>query len=61
MEQKNKVFARGFRVDEQTPGSGVGLNIVKDILEIYKGEIWLEKSSLLKGLKVNVGLPVSLI
>ena len=60
-EQKNKVFARGFRVDEQTPGSGLGLNIVKDILEIYKGEIWLEKSSLLKGLKVNVVLPVSLI
>ena len=60
-EQKNQVFARGFRVDEQTPGSGLGLNIVKDILEIYKGEIWLEKSSLLKGLKVNVILPVSLI
>ena len=60
-EQKNKVFTRGFRVDEQTPGSGLGLNIVKDIVEIYKGEIWLEKSSLLKGLKVNVVLPVSLI
>jgi signal transduction histidine kinase len=60
-EQKNEVFARGFRVDEQTPGSGLGLNIVKDILEIYKGKIWLEKSSLLKGLKVNVVLPVSLI
>ena len=60
-EQKNKVFTRGFRVDEQTPGSGLGLNIVKDIVEIYKGEIWLEKSSSLKGLKVNVVLPVSLI
>ena len=60
-EQKNKVFTRGFRVDEQTPGSGLGLNIVKDIVEIYKGEIWLEKSSSLKGLRVNVVLPVSLI
>ena len=60
-EQKNKVFVRGFRVDELTPGSGLGLNIVKDIVEIYKGEIWLEKSSSLKGLKVNIVLPVSLI
>ena len=60
-EQKNKVFTRGFRVDEQTPGSGLGLNIVKDIIEIYKGEIWLEKSSSLGGLKVNIILPVSLI
>ena len=60
-EQKNKVFTRGFRVDEQTPGSGLGLNIVKDIVEIYKGEIWLEKSSSLEGLRVNIVLPVSLI
>ena len=60
-EQKNKVFTRGFRVDEQTPGSGLGLNIVKDIVEIYKGKIWLEKSSSLGGLKVNIILPVSLI
>ena len=60
-EQKNKVFTRGFRVDEQTPGSGLGLNIVKDIVEIYKGKVWLEKSSSLGGLKVNIILPVSLI
>jgi len=60
-EQKNKVFTRGFRVDEQTPGSGLGLNIVKDILEIYKGEIRLEKSPSLGGLRVNIVLPVSLI
>ena len=60
-EQKNKVFTRGFRVDEQTPGSGLGLNIVKDIVEIYKGKVWLEKSSSLGGLKVNIILPVSLV
>ena len=59
--QKNKVFMRGFRVDEQTPGSGLGLNIVKDIVEIYKGKVWLEKSSSLGGLKVNIILPVSLV
>ena len=38
-----------------------GLNIVKDIVEIYKGKIWLEKSNSFGGLKVNIILPVSLI
>ena len=47
-EQKNKVFTRGFRVDEQTPGSGLGLNIVKDIVEIYKGKIWHRVKLLIK-------------
>ncbi len=60
-EKQNKVFTRGFRLDEQTPGSGLGLNIVKDIVEIYKGEIWLKKSEKLGGLQVNIKLPMSLV
>ena len=60
-EEMKKVFARGFRLDEQTPGSGLGLNIVKDIIEIYKGEIWLKKSNDFGGLEVNIKLPISFI
>ena len=41
-EQMNKVFARGFRMDEQKPPF---INIVKDIVETYmKGKIDLNKS-----------------
>ena len=58
-EQLTNVFARGFRLDEQKPGTGLGLNIVKDIVETYKGKVWLTRSKNLGGLKVNVLLPMS--
>ncbi len=58
-DELTKVFARGFRLDEQKPGTGLGLNIVKDIVETYKGKVWLKKSNSLGGLEVNVELPIS--
>jgi len=58
-DKMKKVFARGFRLDEQTPGTGLGLNIVKDIVETSKGKVWLTKSSELGGLEVNIILPLS--
>lgn len=53
------VFNRGYRLDEQTQGTGLGLNIVKDAVENASGSVWLEKSSF-GGLKVNIILPLSL-
>ena len=38
-DKMKKVFARGFRLDEQTPGTGLGLNIVKDIVKHLKGSM----------------------
>ena len=61
VKKMNEVFARGFRLDEQTPGTGLGLNIVKDIVEFYKGKVWLEKSKELGGLQVNIRLPISIV
>ena len=59
VEEMNKVFARGFRLDEQKPGTGLGLNIVKDIVETYmKGSVSLKKSEKLGGLEVNIILPM---
>ena len=58
MQKRSEVFARGFRLDEQTPGTGLGLNIVKDTVEIYSGKVWLS-DSIFNGLEVNVILPLS--
>lgn len=56
-EKRKKVFQRGFRLDEQIPGTGLGLNIVKDTVEIYSGKVWLSESKY-GGLEVNLILPL---
>lgn len=42
-EEKSKVFERFYRVDQsrssEIPGSGIGLAIVKELVELYHGEI----------------------
>ena len=37
------------------------LAFVKDIVEIYKGKVWLDKSREFGGLQVNIIFPVSVI
>ena len=50
------VFRIGERLDEQVPGSGLGLPIVRDLAQLYGGEIRLEHSSK-GGLKAMLKLP----
>lgn len=50
------VLKRGRRLDETTPGSGLGLSIVVDLAKLYGGELSLEKSPL-GGLRARLVLP----
>ncbi len=57
-EAREAVFSRGERLDEATPGSGLGLNIVRDIAGLYGGGVQLDRSDL-GGLKAELTLPAA--
>jgi signal transduction histidine kinase len=56
--EREQVLSRGTRIDEQVQGHGLGLGIVRDIVEYCGGEISLQQSSL-GGLAVVIHLPAS--
>ena len=47
------VLKRGSRLDETKDGAGLGLSITKDIIDLYGGDLKLEKSTM-GGLKVTI-------
>lgn len=55
-ELRAQVLNRGARIDEQIQGHGLGLGIVRDIVEHCKGELSLHQSPL-GGLQVVIRLP----
>ncbi len=57
-QQREDVLARGKRLDQSTPGSGLGLSIVSDLVGAYGGTMALEDSDL-GGLKVIIRLPLA--
>lgn len=57
-EQREAALERGSRLDETTPGSGLGLSIVVELTRAYGGKITLADSDL-GGLKVLLELPAA--
>ena len=55
-EQRRQALRRGRRLDEAAPGSGLGLSIVKELAEMYHGELRLDASPL-GGLRAALRLP----
>ncbi|BDM23888.1 MULTISPECIES: sensor histidine kinase [Pseudomonas] len=54
--QRLQVLERGSRLDEQVDGHGLGLGIVRDIVEAWGGRLALLESAL-GGLRVSIELP----
>ncbi|PVZ43817.1 sensor histidine kinase [Pseudomonas sp. CC120222-01a] len=54
--QRLQVLGRGSRLDEQVDGHGLGLGIVRDIVEAWGGQLALLQSPI-GGLRVSIELP----
>ena len=54
-EEQQRILLRGQRADQDTPGHGLGLAMVKEILLLYKGEIMISESDL-GGAKIVIKL-----
>jgi signal transduction histidine kinase len=57
-DQRQAALERGARMDETTPGSGLGLSIVVELTRAYGGKITLADSEM-GGLKVLLELPAA--
>ena len=61
-EDQKKIFQRFFRSeDDQThkaPGTGLGLNITKSLVEMQGGRIWFE-SEFRNGTTFHITVPIS--
>ncbi|MDX5373000.1 MAG: sensor histidine kinase [Pseudomonadaceae bacterium] len=55
-ERREAVLGRGTRLDEQVAGHGLGLGIVRDMVDAWGGSLSLEDSPL-GGLRVQIRLP----
>lgn len=53
--EKKRILLRGQRADQNTPGHGLGLAMVNDILLLYKGEMKITNSGL-GGAKIIINL-----
>ena len=59
-QERERIIGRGERLDTSHPGQGIGLSVVKDIVESYGGELSLDDSPL-GGAAFRVRLPSAAI
>ena len=57
-EEIEEALKRGARLDEATPGSGLGLSIVEDLADAYKGSLEFSRSEM-GGLQAELRLPIA--
>lgn len=55
--QTGAAMARGARLDEASPGQGLGLSILTETVELYQGSVSFDRSEALGGLRARLTLP----
>ncbi|BAZ92802.1 putative histidine kinase [Thiohalobacter thiocyanaticus] len=54
---RDRILQRGVRADEATPGHGIGLAMVRDIVQAYGGRLEIDASAELGGARLVLVLP----
>ena len=60
-EQKMQIFERGIRADSYQQGHGIGLAIVRDLVDSYHGQLVVSKSEKLGGAKFELSFAKNMI
>jgi signal transduction histidine kinase len=58
-EELARLTQRGVRIDEAAAGHGIGLAVVRDVVEQYGGTLSFGRSEQLGGFSARVSLPVT--
>ena len=58
---QEKIFGLFDKLDPKSEGSGLGLTLVKRIVELYKGRIWVESEGVGKGCCFRFTLPGAMV
>lgn len=58
-EESQRMFERGVQLDEQRPGSGLGLDIVRTLADTYGGSVQVLDASPLGGARLRLCLPAA--
>jgi signal transduction histidine kinase len=56
LDDRKRILERGARADEQVDGQGLGLAMVREIVELYDGTLEIGDSAL-GGARIEVVLP----
>ncbi len=60
-QHAQRIFALFAQLDPQSPGCGIGLPMIKKIVELYQGKVWFESEGKDKGCCFYFTLPRALI
>ena len=58
-EYHDKIFGLFERLNAQVPGTGIGLQLVKRIVEVHGGRVWVESEGQGKGSTFCFTLPLA--